>query len=106
MTTLDEPRVGHPLEPLSGEEISTASAIVKGEKGLGATARFVFIALEELLAEVAKYGAAHVKRAYGDWTGTRLTGTAVPLVSVFSVLVSLPYGLRSSGSAGPRALGG
>jgi uncharacterized LabA/DUF88 family protein len=27
-----------------------------------------------LLAEVAKYGTAHVKRAYGDWTGTRLTG--------------------------------
>ncbi|MCP2257427.1 OST-HTH/LOTUS domain-containing protein [Streptoalloteichus tenebrarius] len=27
-----------------------------------------------LLAEVAKYGTAHVKRAYGDWTGTRLQG--------------------------------
>lgn len=27
---------------------------------------------EALLAEVAKYGTAHVKRAYGDWTGTRL----------------------------------
>ena len=27
-----------------------------------------------LLAEVAKYGTAHVKRAYGDWTGTRLKG--------------------------------
>ncbi len=29
---------------------------------------------EGLLAEVAKYGTAHVKRAYGDWTGTRLKG--------------------------------
>jgi uncharacterized LabA/DUF88 family protein len=29
---------------------------------------------EVLLAEVAKYGTAHVKRAYGDWTGSRLTG--------------------------------
>lgn len=28
----------------------------------------------ELLAEVAKFGTAHVKRAYGDWTGTRLAG--------------------------------
>jgi uncharacterized LabA/DUF88 family protein len=28
--------------------------------------------VEELLAEVAKYGTAHVKRAYGDWTGTSL----------------------------------
>ncbi len=30
--------------------------------------------IEELLAEVAKYGTAHVKRAYGDWTGTSLKG--------------------------------
>jgi uncharacterized LabA/DUF88 family protein len=30
--------------------------------------------IEALLAEVAKFGAAHVKRAYGDWTGTRLKG--------------------------------
>ncbi|MFA1548257.1 NYN domain-containing protein [Actinomadura chokoriensis] len=28
--------------------------------------------VEGLLAEVAKYGTAHVKRAYGDWTGTTL----------------------------------
>jgi uncharacterized LabA/DUF88 family protein len=30
--------------------------------------------IEGLLAEVAKYGTAHVKRAYGDWTGTSLRG--------------------------------
>ena len=29
---------------------------------------------EALLAEVAKYGTAHVKRAYGDWTSTSLRG--------------------------------
>jgi uncharacterized LabA/DUF88 family protein len=29
---------------------------------------------EALLAEVAKFGTAHVKRAYGDWTGTQLAG--------------------------------
>ncbi|MBO0805165.1 MAG: NYN domain-containing protein [Nocardiopsaceae bacterium] len=29
---------------------------------------------EGLLGEVAKYGTAHVKRAYGDWTRTNLTG--------------------------------
>lgn len=29
-------------------------------------------AIEGLLAEVAKYGTAHVRRAYGDWTGTSL----------------------------------
>lgn len=30
--------------------------------------------IQALLAEVAKYGTAHVKRAYGDWTGTNLKG--------------------------------
>ena len=30
--------------------------------------------IEGLLAEVAKYGTAHVKRAYGDWTTTGLRG--------------------------------
>ncbi|GIF06674.1 NYN domain-containing protein [Actinoplanes siamensis] len=30
--------------------------------------------VEGLLAEVAKYGTAHVKRAYGDWTATNLRG--------------------------------
>jgi uncharacterized LabA/DUF88 family protein len=30
--------------------------------------------IEGLLAEIAKYGTAHVKRIYGDWTGTHLKG--------------------------------
>ena len=30
--------------------------------------------IEGLLAEVAKYGTAHVKRAYGDWTTSNLSG--------------------------------
>ncbi len=30
--------------------------------------------IEALLAEVAKYGTAHVKRAYGDWTAPNLRG--------------------------------
>ncbi|WTW98179.1 NYN domain-containing protein [Streptomycetaceae bacterium NBC_01309] len=29
---------------------------------------------DSLLAEVARYGTAHVKRVYGDWTGTALKG--------------------------------
>ena len=36
---------------------------------------------EGLLAEVAKYGTAHVKRAYGDWTGTSLRGWKDQLLS-------------------------
>ena len=30
--------------------------------------------IEDLLAEVARYGTASVKRAYGDWTSTSLKG--------------------------------
>lgn len=30
--------------------------------------------IEELLAEIAKYGTANAKRIYGDWTGTHLKG--------------------------------
>ncbi|MGH8182385.1 MAG: NYN domain-containing protein [Rhodanobacteraceae bacterium] len=30
--------------------------------------------LDALLAEIAKYGTAHVKRAYGDWTDNHLKG--------------------------------
>ena len=30
--------------------------------------------VEGLLAEIAKYGTANVKRIYGDWTGRELTG--------------------------------
>ncbi|MGW7532410.1 NYN domain-containing protein [Amycolatopsis sp. NPDC054798] len=37
--------------------------------------------IESLLAEVAKYGTAHVKRAYGDWTGTNLKGWKDHLLS-------------------------
>jgi hypothetical protein len=36
---------------------------------------------EGLLAEVAKYGTAHVKRAYGDWTGTNLKSWKDQLLS-------------------------
>ena len=47
MSTLDAPPVLHPLEPLSAAEISAASAILKAEKGLAPTARFVFVSLHE-----------------------------------------------------------
>src|SRR5919202_413032 len=37
----------HPLEPLAAEEISSAAEILKNERGLGDSARFVFITLHE-----------------------------------------------------------
>ena len=36
---------------------------------------------EGLLAEVAKYGTAHVKRAYGDWTAPNLRGSKDQLLA-------------------------
>ena len=30
--------------------------------------------IQELLAEVSRYGTATIKRAYGDWTTTNLKG--------------------------------
>ncbi|GLZ51072.1 primary-amine oxidase [Actinomycetospora sp. NBRC 106378] len=49
MTALDEPQVSvaHPLEPLTADEVSAAAAILKEARGLGPTARFVFIHLHE-----------------------------------------------------------
>jgi hypothetical protein len=37
---------------------------------------------QALLAEVAKYGTAHVKRAYGDWTGPNLKGWKEQLLPI------------------------
>jgi uncharacterized LabA/DUF88 family protein len=36
--------------------------------------------VDGLLAEIAKYGTAHVKRIYGDWTGPHLTGWKTALL--------------------------
>jgi uncharacterized LabA/DUF88 family protein len=54
-----------------------------GEDGGSSTARLAVLIDADnaqpaiavrLLAEIATYGTAHVKRAYGDWTGTKLKG--------------------------------
>ena len=48
MTTLeDRTRTVHPLEPLTAEEIAAATAVLKAEKSLAGTARFVFVTLHE-----------------------------------------------------------
>ena len=64
MSTLDAPPVLHPLEPLSAEEVSAASAILKAEKGLGATARFVFISLHEPPKAAVQAGEAVPREAF------------------------------------------
>ena len=49
MTTAEQVRVAvqHPLEPLTAEEIETASQILKQDRGLAESARFVYITLHE-----------------------------------------------------------
>jgi primary-amine oxidase len=48
--------IRHPLEPLSAAEIDQAAEILRREKGLAATARFVYVMLEEPpKAEVLAY---------------------------------------------------
>src|SRR3954469_19505772 len=64
MTSLDAPPVLHPLEPLSAEEVSAASAILKAEKGLEATARFVFISLHEPPKHAVQNGKSVAREAF------------------------------------------
>lgn len=64
MSTLDAPPVLHPLEPLSAEEIAAASAILKAEKGLAATARFVFVSLHEPPKAAVQAGDAVPREAF------------------------------------------
>jgi primary-amine oxidase len=64
MSMLDAPPVLHPLEPLSAEEVSAASAILKAEKGLDATARFVFISLHEPPKHAVQNGEPVAREAF------------------------------------------
>src|SRR5262245_60733493 len=49
MTTAEQIRVEvrHPLEPLTAEEIEAASQILKQDRDLAASARFVYVTLRE-----------------------------------------------------------
>ena len=53
MTAVEDPAVtigtgtGHPLEPLTVAEISAAADVLRAERGLAPTARFVFVELHE-----------------------------------------------------------
>src|SRR5690242_1975520 len=49
MTTAEHISVGvrHPLEPLTADEIETVSRILTRDRGLAASARFVYVTLRE-----------------------------------------------------------
>jgi hypothetical protein len=58
---------------------------------------------EGLLAEVAKYGTAHVKRAYGDWTAPNLRGWKDQLLAQSIQPIQMPWASsRRSLSPPPR----
>lgn len=52
---------------MSGDTTQKLAVLIDADNAMPSAARL-------LLAEVAKYGTAHVKRAYGDWTNTNLSG--------------------------------
>ena len=64
MSMLDAPPTLHPLEPLTAEEVSAASAILKAAKGLEATARFVFVTLHEPPKGAVQAGEAVPREAF------------------------------------------
>ena len=58
---------------------------------------------EALLGEVAKYGTAHVKRAYGDWTSTHLKGWKEQLLTQ-SIQPMQQFGYTSGKNATDSAM--
>jgi uncharacterized LabA/DUF88 family protein len=56
-----------------------------------------------LLAEVARYGTAHVKRAYGDWTGTSLQGWKEQLLA-WSIVPMQQFAYASGKNATDSAM--
>ena len=60
-------------------------------------------AIAGLLGEVAKYGTAHVKRAYGDWTGNRLNGWKEQLLT-WSILPMQQYAYTAGKNATDSAM--
>jgi primary-amine oxidase len=64
MSLLDAPPTVHPLEPLSAEEVRAAATILKAEKGLEPTARFVFISLHEPPKAAVQAGETVAREAF------------------------------------------
>lgn len=52
---------------MTGDTTPNLAVLIDADNAMPSITRF-------LLAEVAKYGTSHVKRAYGDWTSINLQG--------------------------------
>jgi uncharacterized LabA/DUF88 family protein len=59
--------------------------------------------VEGLLAEIAKYGTAHAKRIYGDWTGSHLKGWKETLLT-FSIQPIQQFGYTRGKNATDSAM--
>lgn len=59
--------------------------------------------IESLLREIAKYGTAHVKRIYGDWTNTQLTKWKIKL-NEFAIQPMQQFGYTSGKNSTDSAL--
>ncbi|MFQ3573125.1 MAG: NYN domain-containing protein [Thermodesulfovibrionales bacterium] len=59
--------------------------------------------IEGLLSEVAKYGVASVKRIYGDWTNTRLSGWKDVLLQ-YSILPIQQFGYTTGKNSTDNAM--
>ena len=66
MTTAEhaKPRVRHPLDPLTAEEIAAASRILRRDRGLAASARFVYVTLREPAKDAVLRGEAVEREAH------------------------------------------
>src|SRR4051812_12229255 len=53
--------VSHPLEPLTGKEISNAAGIIRGYKSFPPQARFISLALKEPSKKAARQASAATK---------------------------------------------
>ncbi|MCX6467209.1 MAG: tyramine oxidase, partial [Pseudonocardiales bacterium] len=71
--------VTHPLEPLSGDEIAAATAILREGRGLTPTHRFVFVSLHEPTKAALAAGPTPPREAHVVLyeRGTRATYEAV-----------------------------
>ncbi len=64
MNPVSAPASTHPLAPLTAEEIAAAAAIIKSEKSLGPSVRFVFIVLHEPPKDVLRAGGEAAREAF------------------------------------------
>src|SRR5215210_4612164 len=97
ITPLDPPRVGHPLDPLTADEISRVASILRAQPGLSQRIRLNTIALREPTRdELAGYTAGQpIQREAFGIVLDNATGTT------YEAIVSLESGAVTSWEAIP-----